>query len=449
MVTSPRPAEDRSSTIRRIVTIVSVVVSLVLGPLALSPARAAVAGSISGTVVDSTTGAPVLAATVHVRPADDDDASPITADANDGVFTVPGLSPGAYTVEFRDVSGEHLAEFYDDTTDITEATLVAVGEGTDTSLGDIGLDQGASLSGVVETAVPSGPDGGGRTAVAGATVTAIPVGGQTDPQDLIPTTTDADGTYSLTHLPAGTYKVRVSAPDYFDAYSGGAATEQDAVDKTVSVGEIASIDSIVLDRAASVTGSVTDETGEPLESVVVDAYPVVKDVVAAQSAARSSTDRNGIYAFPRLRAGSYRLAFSAGSFLDRFDTEVTIEGGESPEIEPVALSRAPIVAPVVPPGLYAPPVPVAKKVASVKVRAKGGKKKATLTITVKASNVTPTGKITIRVGSKKLKTVTLRRGTAKVTLTKQKKGKRAYTIIYSGDSRVRAKTVSSKKIAIK
>jgi hypothetical protein len=85
----------------------------------------------------------------------------------------------------------------------------------------------------------------------------------------------------------------------------------------------------------------------------------------------------------------------------------------------------------------------------VKVSAKGARKKATLKVSVTARGVTPTGRITIRLGSKKLKTVTLKGGKATVTLTRQKKGKRTYTIVYPGDGMVRAKTVNSKKVAIR
>ncbi len=79
---------------------------------------------------------------------------------------------------------------------------------------------------------------------------------------------------------------------------------------------------------------------------------------------------------------------------------------------------------------------------SMSVSGKGAKKKATLTITVKATGVVPTGRVTIKLGSKTLKTVTLKSGKASVTLTKQKKGNRKYTIIYGGDAKVLAKTVT-------
>jgi hypothetical protein len=100
-------------------------------------------------------------------------------------------------------------------------------------------------------------------------------------------------------------------------------------------------------------------------------------------------------------------------------------------------------APAVTPPVVQPTAPPVLAKASVKVIAKGARKKASLTITVKASGVTPTGRVTIRLGSRTLKTATLKGGKATVTLTKQKKGKRTYKIAYSGDSKVRAKSTTS------
>jgi hypothetical protein len=443
------PLVDRPSVSRRVATAVVAAVCLVLGPLANVPAQAADTASISGTVVDSRSGDPLPAAVVLVRPADDDDASPMTVDADArGVFAVTGLAAGEYTAEFRDVSGQHLAEFYSDAHDIGSATVVAVTEGQSRSLGDVGLDEGATLSGVVQTVDPAQPDTG-RVAVADATVTALPVGGQVDPTELVPTTTDASGRYALTHLPAGTYKIRVSAPDYFDAYSGSRASEQDAAEMVLGVGQAGTADPILVDRAASITGTVTDQAGEPVDAVSVDAYAVVGGVVGAEPVVRSVSDRNGVYVFPRVRAGTYQLRFSGATGPFRERTEIRVEGGEPAHAEPVALSPVPVAAPVVPPAPYAPPAASPRRSATVKVSAKGARKKATLKISVTARGVTPTGRITIRLGSKKLKTVTLKRGRATVTLTRQKKGKRTYTIVYSGNGMVRAKTVNSKKVAIR
>lgn len=96
-----------------------------------------------------------------------------------------------------------------------------------------------------------------------------------------------------------------------------------------------------------------------------------------------------------------------------------------------------------------PPPAVAKVAPTVRVTAKGAKKKATLTIAVAAAGVTPTGTVTVRLGSKVLKTVTLRNGRAKVTIKKQKKGKKTFTVVYAGDGQVLGGAGRSRKIVIR
>ncbi|MET0448637.1 MAG: carboxypeptidase-like regulatory domain-containing protein [Aeromicrobium sp.] len=410
-----------------------VAVCLVLGPLAFSPAQAAEVGSISGTVVDSS-GAPIESASILVRPADDDNAQPITTDAPDGSFTVPDLPVGDYTVEIRDVSGEHLTEFYDDALTLADAATVPVTATAPTALGTITLDRAATLSGVVTDA-----DG---VAVSNASVFALPVvGGQVDTKNIVSITTDSNGAYSVAPLRAGTYKVKYTAAGYFDAYSGGRSTLQDAEQITLTTGQKDALGTTVLEATAGIRGTVRSSTGAPLARISVTAHAVVNGVAAAGSSAAGGSNTAGAFSLGGLHAGTYRLKFSdsAHAYKDRFDTTMTIEGGETADSDVITLTR------VVPP---APPA-VVKKYASVKVSAKGAKKKATLTITVKASGVTPTGKVTIKLGSKTLKTVRLKHGKVKVTLKKQKKGKRRYKVVYSGDSKVRAKTVTSKKVKIR
>jgi hypothetical protein len=432
-----------ASTPRRIATSALLAVSLALGPVAVAPAQAAGTGSISGSLVDTVSREPLGAASVKVRPADDDNAEPISADtAEDGTFTVPDLPVGAYTVEFRDVSGEHLTEYYADATRIADATEVPVTDGAPTSVGVVGLDKGASLSGAVETTRVPAPGEPAEVPVPGATVTVLPMDGQVIEQHLTTVKTDAKGDYSLTHLPAGGYKLKISAPGYFDGFSGSQRSEELAEEESVGVGQDVPVDTIVIDEKAGIVGSVENASGDGLSGIDVEAVPV-SDGAAAAGGAVSGI--NGTFELADLRAGTYQLRFRdpSGVYQEQAGPTMEIEGGETR-----ADASVTVLSPVVPPAPSTPPV-VAKRSASVKVRAKGARKKATLTITVRASGVTPTGKVTIRLGSRTLKTVTLRNGRAKVTLKKQKKGKRTYKVVYSGDSRVRAKTVTTKKVRIR
>ncbi|GAA3531764.1 hypothetical protein AFL01nite_20610 [Aeromicrobium flavum] len=84
--------------------------------------------------------------------------------------------------------------------------------------------------------------------------------------------------------------------------------------------------------------------------------------------------------------------------------------------------------------------PAAKKAATLKVKAKAGRKKATVAVTIRAAGVRASkidGKVTIYLKGKKLRTVKVKNGKAKLGITRQKKGKRTYKVRYSGNSLVK------------
>jgi hypothetical protein len=386
-------------------------------------------GSVSGRVLQTgTTNTPIEDATIEGFPTGGagGPASVTTTTDETGAFLLGGLPPGGVTIQIRDEQGNHVSEYYDNARTLASAKTVAVQKNANTALSAISLDVGATFAGRVT-------DTGGSP-VEGVAVRALPTDGSTPDAPL--TYSDGDGQYVVEGLAAGTYTIQFGDnPGYFDqAYPSPQA---------VTSGQSKSLAVTVLERTAEVTGTVTDVRGVPLGGIVVDALPVSAGVSGAQSSVSATTARDGSFVLRQLHAGTYRLRASDSrrAYLDRFfDEDITVEGGESADATGVAMSLAPVP---VPPAPSAPPT-VVKKSASVKVSAKGARKKATLKVRVTARGVTPTGRITIRVGSKKLKTVTLKRGRATVTLTRQKKGKRTYTIVYSGDSTVRGKSVTSK-----
>ncbi|GAA2244216.1 hypothetical protein GCM10010401_16780 [Rarobacter faecitabidus] len=94
-------------------------------------------------------------------------------------------------------------------------------------------------------------------------------------------------------------------------------------------------------------------------------------------------------------------------------------------------------------------VKVAKAKAAVKVgKVKAGKRSATVAVTVKVSGVKAAGKITAKVGKKKVGTGTVKNGKATLKLKKLKAGKNKVTFTYGGAVLV-AKASSSKSITAK
>lgn len=400
-------------------------------------------GSIAGTVKESGTNAlvpdaSVMAYRVVGNSYDYDDNYWAEVDADTGAFTVDGLAAGDYLLKFSDYDEKYVTEFYDNAAVAESAKPVTVVQDATTPLGTVTLELGASFSGNIKNTANTQLD---YVQIAALRM----VDGKADYENAFGARFDeTTGDYTIPGLPAGDYKIHFSAYQYFEQFYNDKASEVTADVITVVGGESKPLDPTILEKEASISGSIEDAAGKPLYDMGVEAFLVTGGVTAPESSAWAYTESDGSYELRALHAGTYRLRYFDGLhvYADKAGPVVDVAEGDVIRLPGTVMVKKPVVK---------PPVvkPVPKKAASIKVSAKGGKKKATLTITVKASGVTPTGKITVKLGSKKLKTVTLKRGKATVKLTKQKKGKRAYKIIYSGDRKVNAKTVTSKKVTIK
>ena len=82
------------------------------------------------------------------------------------------------------------------------------------------------------------------------------------------------------------------------------------------------------------------------------------------------------------------------------------------------------------------------------VSAKGGYRKATFTVVVKATGATPTGTVRVLLGTKVVRSGTLSssRGTRRAAPTAKglPKGTRTYTVEYRGDAKVAAHTTTKR-----
>jgi hypothetical protein len=173
---------------------------------ATAPGASAATGSISGTVTDRATGAPVAGGCVFLYAGESTQpfVEPSTKTAADGTYSFADLATGsAYRVEFRpyspfagDVippnscfsSANYFGAWYKDADGASTATRVTVTDGAATTGIDQQLDPAASIGGRVT-------DAKGKP-VARACVTL-------DGGDKVPT--GGDGRYVFQYLDAGTY----------------------------------------------------------------------------------------------------------------------------------------------------------------------------------------------------------------------------------------------------
>jgi hypothetical protein len=124
--------------------------------------------------------------------------------------------------------------------------------------------------------------------------------------------TGDDGAYSFTGLSAADYIVYFGVPNYPASYTGeywGGSTDA-ASASILSLGDGASATADItlpyVDITASVSGTVTDESGNPLSDINVD----MSDGSAYGGVAPVVTDDNGNYTVSGLQAGSFTVMAS-------------------------------------------------------------------------------------------------------------------------------------------
>lgn len=129
-------------------------------------------------------------------------------------------------------------------------------------------------------------------------------------------TTNADGRYQITNVPAGVYRISVYAPAYVIEGESRMSYEYG---KTVNVAEGDEIENLnfSLVRGGVITGKVTDEYGKPVIAEGVGAFRLDqqgrRDNAAAGEMLRWQTDDRGVYRIFGLEPGRYVVGVGASS----------------------------------------------------------------------------------------------------------------------------------------
>jgi hypothetical protein len=236
-----------------------------------------------------------------------------------GNYTVGGLAPGTYRVQFNAGFQGYAAEFYNDASDVISATdIVAPATTTVTGI-DASLSAGASISGTV-----TGPDG--LTPLADIFVTAY-IGGNG-----YGASTDSSGSYTIGGLAAGTYQVEFRDP------SGNHVTEyyldipdfNSALDVVLTEGAAVSGINASLTLAGRISGQVYGPDGfSAATGIQVVAYAWTGSFWSWVNSGDS--DAAGAYSLGGLSAGTYRVQFSdanAGDYISQVYSNATdLSGG--------------------------------------------------------------------------------------------------------------------------
>lgn len=257
--------------------------------------------SISGTV-----SVPVGTSAAGISVAAYDPANGWTSSATtdvSGRYTVSGLTASTYRLSFTPTESSGLmSEWYADKTDFTSATAVTVTSGEQRAGADAALALGATLSGKI--IVPTG-------------VTIAPYSFRVVAYDAQQrwvgnTYAAADGSYRLSGLAAGTYRMQIDAPSesgLMDEWYADAVDFASAQALTVTAGETRTGLDATLGTGASISGRVsvpTDLLGE-LTNVRVQ---VSTDDYRGSGSGSVASD--GTYTVGGLAAGTYRVQFVPG-----------------------------------------------------------------------------------------------------------------------------------------
>ena len=287
-------------------------------------------GSISGTVFEGDGITPVAEAEVSAERFDCCGGGNATSTVANGSYIIQGLKAGEYRVQVR-APGEGLAgEFYDDTTDWSQATRVIVTAGQTTANIDFSLAAGGNISGLVTQEDGVTPAGNVFVHATGYDTGEYSNGAHAAP----------DGTYTIVGLAPGDYRVETWVPDelglarefYDDTTDWSQATRV-----TVTAGETTANVDFSLAAGGSISGHVYEADGvTPVADA--DVWADTYACCGGGNGTRSGTD--GSYTITGLGTGSYRVQARAsenslaGEFYDNttdwsLATSVSVISGQT------------------------------------------------------------------------------------------------------------------------
>ncbi len=220
----------------------------------------------------------------------------------DGRYSITGLPTGSYRVSFSSSMDGYISEWYDDTVDYFDASLVAVtAPGETTGINAVLAGKGSIAGRVTDAA---------GNVIGGVQVRAYDA---THYEGWVFTPywafTNPDGSYAIGGLREGSYKVRFDASNsgYLDQWYGGATNYGAAATVAVAPAGIRDNVDAVLVPGGKVTGTVTDANDAPLVGVSVSSRSATS--IWSGPGSSAVTDGAGAYTLSGLRSGSYLLRF--------------------------------------------------------------------------------------------------------------------------------------------
>jgi hypothetical protein len=247
---------------------------------------------------------------------------------SDGYYTIQGLSAGDYKVEFQThhVSASYVGEWYNDKSSFNSADTLAVTSGQALTGINAQLADGGAVSGRVT-------DASGTVGIANVNVFICDPG-----QNWLPgTNTDNEGYYTLKGLPAGDYKIEFrtnwTPGNYVGEWYNDKGTFESADTVSVTMGQTTSGIDAQLANGGSISGRVTDTSGQGISNVDVQICDLNQYWYNGVS-----TDENGYYTIYGLAAGNYKIEFDTNNTSGNYSSEWYNDKSSFSTADPVSVS---------------------------------------------------------------------------------------------------------------
>lgn len=216
--------------------------------------------------------------------------------------------PGRYRLYYYDDRSQplYLSEYYENANTFEAATEITMTKELTTVI-DAVLTPQARITGTLTT-----DDG---APASGVTAVLYYFDSELGWLPSFESTSDEQGHYRIGDLASGVYRIyftdRRANPLFDSEFYNGAGTVTDAADITVSVGETVPNINAELASLSQIEGTVTDESGTPLEGISVIAlrYAVENSRPFWQEVGAALTAATGEYQLLGLQSGSYHLVF--------------------------------------------------------------------------------------------------------------------------------------------
>ena len=215
-----------------------------------------------------------------------------------GNYTIAGLPEGSYKLRFNRNGTEYLTQWYNNKTSQALADAVTVTAGATTSGINATMVLGSTISGKVSNSAGVG--------IAGGYVLAYDA---TSGSYITQSSTQSDGSYTISGLPVGSYKLQFSGNNtgYINQWYNNKTSQTLADAVTVTSGNTTPDINATMIMGCSITGKVTNSSGVGIAGV----YISVIDTNGNDLGMYIWPLSDGNYTIAGLPAGSYKLRFNS------------------------------------------------------------------------------------------------------------------------------------------